>query len=49
MILSYDAYTETVKEQENQTDELARMKERGDKFEMIIQSLIDSGQLNPSK
>jgi hypothetical protein len=47
MILSYDAYTETIEQKENQADELNKMKERQEKFELVIQSLIDSGQLKP--
>ena len=49
MILSYDTYLETIEQKEEQTGELARMKERQDKFELFIQSLIDSGQFKPSK
>ena len=47
MVLSYDAYTETIEAEEHTTDELAKMKEKQEKFELIIQSLIDSGQLKP--
>jgi hypothetical protein len=49
MILSYDAYTETVEQKEKQADKLAKMEERQEKFELIIQSLIDSGQLKATK
>ena len=49
MILSYDTYLETIEQKEQQTGELAKMKERQDKFELIIQSLIDSGQLKPGQ
>jgi hypothetical protein len=48
MILSYDAYTETVEQNEKQSDKITRMEERQEKFELIIQSLIDSGQLKPT-
>jgi len=48
MVLSYDAYTETVEQNEKQIDKLGKMEERQEKFEMVIQSLIDSGQLKPS-
>ena len=47
MILSYDAFTEALEEKEKQTDKLAKMEEKQEKFELIIQSLIDSGQLKP--
>jgi integrase len=47
MVLSYDAYTETVEQNEKRLDKLAKMEERQEKFELIIQSLIDSGQLKP--
>jgi integrase/recombinase XerD len=47
MILSYDAYNETIQDKEKQSVELAELKNRQDKFELIIQSLIDSGQLTP--
>jgi hypothetical protein len=47
MVLTYDAYTETVEQNEKQSDKLAKMEERQEKFELIIQSLIDSGQLKP--
>jgi hypothetical protein len=47
MVLTYDAYTETIEqknEKERQIDVLAKKQE---KFEQLIQSLIDSGQLKP--
>ena len=47
MVLSYDAYTETIEQKEQQTDKLAKMEAKQEKFELIIQSLIDSGQLKP--
>ena len=47
MVLSYDAYTETIEQKEQQTDKLAKMEQKQEKFELIIQSLIDSGQLKP--
>ena len=47
MILSYDAFSEAVQEKEKQTDKIAKMEEKQAKFELIIQSLIDSGQLKP--
>jgi integrase/recombinase XerD len=45
MVLSYDAYTEAVEQNEKQSDKIAKMEEKQEKFEMVIQSLIDSGQL----
>lgn len=47
MILSYDAFTEALEEKEKQTDKLAKMEAKQEKFELIIQSLIDSGLLKP--
>ena len=47
MVLSYDAYTETIEQKEQQTDKLAKMEKKQEKFELVIQSLIDSGSLNP--
>jgi integrase len=47
MVLTYDAYTESIEqknEKERQIDVLAKKQE---KFEQLIQSLIDSGQLKP--
>ena len=40
--LVYDAYTETIEQKEEQTDKLAKMEKKQEKFELIIQSLIDS-------
>ena len=48
MVLDYDAYTETIEQKEEQTDKLAKMEKKQEKFELIIQSLIDSGQLKPN-
>jgi hypothetical protein len=45
MVLSYDAYTETIEQKERQSDRLAEMEERQKKIELWIQSQIDSGQL----
>jgi hypothetical protein len=48
MVLTYDAYNETIEgkqEKENQINALIRKQE---KFEILIQSLIDSGQLKPT-
>ena len=47
MILSFDAFSEAMQEKEKQTDKIAKMEEKQAKFELIIQSLIDSGQLEP--
>jgi len=45
MVLSYDSYLETTQEKENQLIEIRKLKERQDKFELVIQHLIDSGRL----
>jgi integrase len=45
MILSYDDYIETIENKEKQNSELKKLKDRQDKFEVILESLIESGQL----
>jgi integrase len=47
MILNYDEYTQTKEANEKQNSELQKLRERQDKFEIILQSLIDAGRLKP--
>ena len=45
MIMSYEGYQDTLKSQKQKEDEIAELKKRQERFELLIQSLIDSGQL----
>ena len=47
MILSYDSYTETLEKQKQKDEQIKTLIEKQEKFELLIQSLIDSGQLQP--
>jgi integrase len=48
MVLTYDAYNETVVEQQQEKDnQIQTLMKKQEKFEQLIQSLIDSGQLKP--
>jgi hypothetical protein len=47
MVLSYDSYIETIEENKDQTDKLAKLEARQEKFEMLVQDWIDSGRLKP--
>jgi integrase/recombinase XerD len=47
MVLTYDAYKETVVEQQEKDNHIQALIKKQEKFEQLIQSLIDSGQLNP--
>jgi integrase len=49
MVLSYDAYSETVQNREIEKTEFSKLKSKVDKFEIYIQHLIDSGQLEPER
>jgi integrase/recombinase XerD len=49
MVLTYDAYNETLEKQEEKDDQIAALTKKQEKFELLIQSLIDSGQLRPIK
>jgi integrase/recombinase XerD len=48
MVLTYDAYSETIEEKQLKDKQIEEMMRKQDKFEQLIQSLIDSGQLKPS-
>jgi integrase len=48
MVLTYDAYNETVEEKNKQDDVVDELRRKQEKFEQLIQSLVDSGQLKPT-
>jgi integrase len=48
MIMSFDGYQEALESQKQKEDEVTELKKRQEKFELLIQSLIDSGQLKPN-
>ena len=48
MILSYDSYTDTLEKQKEKDEILKKLIEKQEKFELLIQSLIDSGQFQPT-
>jgi integrase len=48
MVLTYDAYTETIEEKEEKDKLIDVLAKKQEKFEQLIQSLIDSGQLKPN-
>ncbi|MFL6412844.1 MAG: hypothetical protein ACJ71K_16590 [Nitrososphaeraceae archaeon] len=45
MIMSFDGYQEALESQKNKENEITELKKRQERFELLIQSLIDSGQL----
>jgi integrase len=45
MIMSYEGYQEALESQKQKEDEITELKNRQERFELLIQSLIDSGQL----
>src|SRR5215467_6933648 len=45
MIMSYEGYQEALESQKQKEDEITDLKKRQERFELLIQSLIDSGQL----
>ena len=48
MIMSYEGYQEALESQKQKEDEITELKKRHERFELLIQSLIDSGQLTPN-
>jgi integrase/recombinase XerD len=48
MVLTYDAYSETVMEQQEKDNQIQTLMKKQEKFEQLLQSLIDSGQLKPT-
>ena len=49
MVLTYDAYNETIDEKYKKDKEIDLLMRKQENFERLIQSLIDSGQLQPTK
>ena len=47
MVLTYDAYSGTIEEKQTKDKQIAEMMRKQEQFEQLIQSLIDSGQLQP--
>jgi hypothetical protein len=47
MVLTYDAYNETVVERQEKDKQIEVLIKKQEQFEQLIQSLIDSGQLKP--
>ncbi|MGC1134087.1 MAG: zinc ribbon domain-containing protein [Nitrososphaeraceae archaeon] len=47
MVLTYDAYSETIEEKQIKDKQIEEMMRKQEQFEQLIQSLIDSGQLKP--
>lgn len=45
MVLTYDAYNETVEEKQNKDKQIEVLIKKQEQFESVIQSLIDSEQL----
>ncbi|MFL6315159.1 MAG: hypothetical protein ACJ71P_03845 [Nitrososphaeraceae archaeon] len=43
--MSFDGYQEALESQKNKENEITELKKRQERFELLIQSLIDSGQL----
>jgi hypothetical protein len=48
MIMSYEGYQEALESQKQKEDEITKLQKRQERFELLIQSLIDSGQLKPT-
>jgi hypothetical protein len=47
MVLTYDVYNETVMDQQEKDNQIQALIKKQEKFEELIQSLIDCGQLKP--
>jgi integrase len=47
MVLTYDAYNETIEEKHEKDKQIEILARKQDRFEQVIQLLIDSGQLKP--
>ena len=45
MVLTYDAYNETIEQKEQNDKQIETLTKKQEQFEQLIQSLIDSGQL----
>jgi integrase/recombinase XerD len=47
MVLTYDAYHETLARQQEKDNQIQTLMKKQERFEQLIQSLIDAGQLKP--
>src|SRR5215204_4299394 len=47
IVLTYDAYSETLENQQEKDSQIRALMEKQEKFEQLIQTLIDSHQLKP--
>jgi hypothetical protein len=47
MVLTYDAYADTIESTSNKDKQIEVLARKQEQFEQLIQSLIDSGQLRP--
>jgi predicted amidophosphoribosyltransferase len=47
MVLTYDAYNETIEEKQEKDKQTEILATKQDRFEQLIHSLIDAGQLKP--
>ncbi len=48
MVLTYDAYSETLENQQEKDSQIRALIEKQEKFEQLLQTLVDSGQLKPT-
>jgi integrase len=48
MVLTYDAYNETLENQQEKDNQIKALADKQEKLEQVIQSLIDNGQLKPT-
>ena len=48
MVLTYDAYNESVEQKEKKDKQLEEVMQKQARFEQLIQSLIDTGQMRPT-
>ncbi|MGA7042362.1 MAG: hypothetical protein WBY71_01720 [Nitrososphaeraceae archaeon] len=47
MVMSIEGYQEALESQKQKENEITELRKRQERFELLIQSLIDSGQLKP--
>jgi hypothetical protein len=47
MVLTYDAYNETIEGKQEKDKQIEALIKKQEQFEVLIQSLIDTGQLKP--
>jgi integrase len=48
MVLTYDAYSETIEGKQEKDKQIEALIKKQEQFEVLIQSLIDTGQLKPT-